>query len=401
MPASVFLSYCDDEGLDYALRLQKILQSKGHSTFVAKPSDNPGNLGWSEIGKEIVKRDAMIVITTDCTYESLSQKIEYNLAINTAKPFFAFVLGDSKIPEILMAPNYVRFMDEDFDDKGNGLSPKIEELVKQRKKIVEQPSKETTITYVQTSEGLYEEAVEKYKQTMIKTYLQYAVVRHICRIGEFDPKNDDGKPFFQVPLKTRLPKEWFTEEDYSRVDSSMVFYRFGQEIAWEERNFFRGQLLEQVGKKIATSKDDISFDFIKSHATDMRKKGFAPDVLLAPIDYYVQMGNWFDKDRNAPCLDWTQRPERLTINNEISLKIYWSNNYAPLYEFILMDSNMGIWYVKPDPETGMAITVQIGISKLYPDEVEVLCKTVAKYTLSNPESVRIISLSEYKTEGQD
>lgn len=398
MTASIFISYCGKEGLEYGRKLKEILESR-HSVFLQEPQKDYGLHGWTVIGDEIKKRDVMIVITTDCTTSSRKQNLEFNLAINKDAFIFAFVLDNATIPAILEGPNYKRTNGENFETSAEEISSTLDESLDKYNKMFAKASIPSTVMNAKFPtdrnkkyEGLKQDVVEKYRQVMIDNYLQAAIIREICAVSKFDEKNDDGRPFFQTGIWKRVPLEWFTEEGSSNADASLVFYRYGQAVAFGERDMFHDLLLEQTSVEGKVSRSEFNFEFVKSHVADMRAKGAEADVLLAPIDCYVQMANWINKDTNKSSIDWTQKPPQLTIDNEISLRLYWSNKYAPLKEVILMDSDAGIWYLKPDLETGMAITADIGRSELYPDEVRVECKTVAKYKLRTPEAVKILTL---------
>lgn len=393
----IFISYCSADGLDLALRFKEILVTHGYDVFLYKHDVKLGQLVWDKIGKAIKDADAMIVLTTPKTHQSFGQRLEYNASLNHTRPTFAFPRKDTSPFDILYAFRFESFDDSDFDRKCEKLSRDLPDAIESYEEIA-RPLLETPSTpfgrdvakpvgaFKDRTMGLDIAEVRKYEEAMLDGYLKSTIVRDISSVAEYNPSSDDGEPFFQIAKQFRTPKSWFTTE--KDVDSTPFFNSIGEGTALGERNFLRSEILKQLaGKPNAFISNIPSFDRIIGEALNMAGNGLNPNVLLVPVDQYVKFVGHFRRR-----ISWEQPYPYLDVNSETRLRIVWSNKYAQLEEFIMYHSNASVWTVKPDPETGRAFAGRISNIDLYPDEVRVLAKTVAKYKILRTEAFRILKL---------
>lgn len=390
----VFISYCTSDGLEFAINLKQVLEADGHSPFIYQHDVPRGSLVWDAIGKAIRESDATIILTTPETSNSFGQQVEYNASLNHKIPTFAFAMEGSTIYDILYAFRFEKFTKDNFSSKCKKISSDLPIMISQysslEKELIDEiPARfpeqriETISTFNERTEGLDKDLVGECEKAIMTGYLNSTIIREITSILEYHSESDNGEPFFQIGKRFRVPKSWFTTE--KNVNSRPFFSSIGQGIALGERNFFRHHLLKQMKENVKVYATELDFGFINKETLRLKEEGFNPNILLAPIDCYVEI-----MKSQLKSFEWAQGKTYYRTDHQTRLMVFWSNKYVNLEEFIIMDSNAGIWSIKPDLETSRVLTARIGNSRLYPDEVEVLVKTVAKYEIVKPEGISII-----------
>jgi len=167
------------------------------------------------------------------------------------------------------------------------------------------------------------------------------------------------------------------------------FSDVGRAIASGERQYLQEQIQAKVEPKSESiSRSSPDFSVLVKHIESLVEDDLSPDILLAPIEVFVDFAN----DSKIQ-IDWNSgRPEQLMLK-DTRLKIFWAHEYAPLDSFIIFNSKAGLWYAMPDQETDRLITIALGESEEHPGSVEYLVETLAKYQIVQPQAFTIINLS--------
>ena len=93
-------------------------------------------------------------------------------------------------------------------------------------------------------------------------------------------------------------------------------------------------------------------------------------------------------------LEWINGAQEIVMVGDRRLRIHWSNKHVPLKSFVIFNSNAGIWYVVPDPDTERAITIGLGRSNQMENRVEYWVETIVRYEITAKDEFNRINLSK-------
>lgn len=123
--------------------------------------------------------------------------------------------------------------------------------------------------------------------------------------------------------------------------------------------------IDKKGRKFASSLwralrkdyDTFFFDHSRKNNTGQNLKSLlAHEVARREIMLVVCTEGLASWSRRRPGEDggikWERNCTKFVMKDGRELRIFWSNMYAPLNEFILIDPAATRWTVKPDEETG-------------------------------------------------
>jgi hypothetical protein len=92
--------------------------------------------------------------------------------------------------------------------------------------------------------------------------------------------------------------------------------------------------------------------------------------------------------RGEAVIEWSPKGGNLVLEDGRGIKIVWSNNYAPLDCFILVDSSATRWIVKRDMLTGDRLTAMYVRNDNDPSKVDLYVRTVVNAELVDPKGVK-------------
>lgn len=160
-------------------------------------------------------------------------------------------------------------------------------------------------------------------------------------------------------------------------------------FAAREKNYLLDELRSQVPsaeEKISPSNPD--FRVLDGAVKQVASRGYSPNSLFAPVNMLPE----FYKEYSDK-MQWNRPGEFVNIEG-IPLRVFWSSQITPIDSFVVTSSECGIWNVLPDAITGSAITIGLGRSQLYPDEVEFLIESLVKYEIRDVQAFARINVDE-------
>jgi hypothetical protein len=398
----VFISYAEPEGLPLAQDAKSVFEAHGHSVWMWEHSRSPGARTWTEIAQSIMAVERFLCICTSSSQTSFGQPEECNIALNAKiEPLPLCVDGAVCLPE-LSGRNYEPVTSAQFPACCEKLAAGLRDLEKGIPEARElQPTSSTAPKRAQyvadlrvRTDRLDGPRVAECIDEILRSYESTSIPRQVSKVSQvFDYTPAD---FRRIGLWLRGSLDKFNASNYWWGHFSS---ELGRKVAFGEQNYLQQCLVQEVdsaSRAILQSEPDfaILIDEIRS----LRDAGHSPDTLLAPIQLMVPFLSHFQSK-----LDWTSHlGETLTVAPDVSLLVLWSNGVAPLDRFVIFNSAAGVWSVKPDRETGHALTAAIGQSALYSDQVEWVAETVVKYEVTNPKAFRAILVEgEPRDEAQE
>ena len=399
----VFISYPTKDGLDWAIKTKDVLTHAGITAFLDKHDVKAGSPGWIKIGREISESQIIIIIGTAQSYYSYGVTLETEAALNLKKPIVTLRHDDAKIFEILYAPKFDPFeTEEQLISRCSKITTDFNAIIEEHRihmlrfqkdvadgGVPSQPTVTTGITPAPPPpnlSGLYMDKVNRALTEIKDAYESHTIVPSLARVRPFDSLQDSTKEFTQIYVSFFHPVK-----DFIAPQPALMMVEVGMAVAYGERNFINKQLFEK-GPVTKISQEEVTIQKIRDILSDLKAGGFQPNVMLAPLEHYVDfMQSWTEQG----CIEW-RAPSReiLLLDNETKLQVFWSNKYVPFHsDVLIMDNRIGEWIIKPAPN-GQALDVRISRSALYPEtRVQVTAKTTVHYKLDQPSGMRILKLS--------
>jgi hypothetical protein len=163
----------------------------------------------------------------------------------------------------------------------------------------------------------------------------------------------------------------------------------GASVALGERNRLRdiwSQQIETIKFPRERFTGEGFAEVVRELSTRMK-----PSALMVPIDKYVEIASWIRGGVGA--IRWGRHGDYLLSDEGKELKMYWSNMYAPLDYFVLVDSSATRWVVKPDSKTGGRLTAMFVENVKDSAKVDFYVKTVVSSELIHPERIKLFKFN--------
>lgn len=399
-----FISYASKDGIQHAANVKKYLSRRGITVFLEKHDVLMGTPPWIRIGKEISDADILVLVGTQQAYNSYGVRLEVSAALSQRRPVITLRHDDAKMIEILSALKYADFVNEEQLEKTcTRISDEFDSIVEGHRRdflLTEQElqnlNQARPILYATSGyspeptsavSGLNMKTVEGALTSMNRGYESSTIVPNVASIRRFDSTKDSAKDFVQIYRSFFFPLDSFIRDDVV-----VLLDDIGRSVALGERNLINKKLLEHRSDRGSVTAE-MTLKTIREIAAELKQEGFSPNTILAPIGHYTNCHmNWLREEPQA--MQWEQSRLVIALDGETRLRVFWSNKYVPQEDFIVLDSSIGEWVIKPDPETRKAFTSRISRSQLYPEtRVEVLAKTVAYYDLKRTTGMRVLTPS--------
>ncbi|MBI4596013.1 MAG: toll/interleukin-1 receptor domain-containing protein [Candidatus Tectomicrobia bacterium] len=391
----IFISYANVDGLGYAKKAREIFEKSRHETWLYENHKTPGAPTWREISTKIINEsDAVFYICTPSSSSSYGQGLEAEYALNNRVRIIPVRIDTSEVPPELTAYNNVNWEGNKFSENctifAHDLPNTINRIPKLQGDIETKPiePKMNRQEYIKRLNSLVNQLdlkrVQESKQQIMDSYLKASIPRQIALIEQTTPSNDSG--FVTIQHYELLSLDDFNSPQWWW---GPYFSDLGRALARGERSY----LQKTIKQKINADERDISrsvpdFQVLEAQIAALSLRGIEPDTILAPVNAEIYLP--FTEKYYAPQVS-PGGPRQAKIG-ETQLNLFWSNKYSPLDCFIIFSHRAGTWNVVPDEDTGAAITIALGQSKLYTDKVEVGVETTVKYEITQPEAFCVIPL---------
>lgn len=388
----VFISYTskDSDGKRFAIELQRILIGNGYDVFVFDhlKKEHLGAELWYLLTDEIVNRQVVVVLCTRDINKSRGARFEISHALERNKLIVPLKFGDAPVPDPIAI--YVR---EHFDESNYrsvftsiamGLPKsyedhlqRIDRMEQERESFRRRPPTEPRI--VPTPEG-----GDQLLSSIVKGYHRNSVVEQVSVLENFDFSLHSALTFGHIGLRVPIDRDWIgNPSHYVIVDD------FGKSVAWGERNYLRDLWCGYIRTEIIPL-SRFTFQEFAEILKEM-SSGMSPKALFAPIGMYVK---FMSVVRNAPFGKWPIRWEDgksfYLLEDGRELRMFWSNKYAPLDHFVLVDPSATRWCVKPDRNSGDRLTAVFVENERDPKmKIDFLVETVVSAQLVDPNGIRL------------
>jgi hypothetical protein len=384
-----FVSYTTTDGEGYARRLKQLL-APTHEAWVWAVDHTTGVPTWREIARQILARDIFLCILTPGSADSAPQVREVNLALNNGKRIITLKHEDAPLYPELGGENYERFSDNQFD----GFCYMIAARAGHEATLAADPTVSGVakrLRFIQglraRTAGLRQEVLDLASREAQEAYQKATLPREVVRFTSQTVVNED----FRV-ISVEETRKLHTFNDPSYI-WSMYFEECGRAVASGEKNGLIEALVSvQEASTIHARDTDNRFILLDELIEELTDAGFRSQTLLAPVGDLPKLYQHFG-NRVA----WPEGRRELLMANGGALRIIWSSKVAPLEHYILLRPEVGLWQVVPDPDTGKALTVAVGINELYDDLINIVVQTMARFDVLDPQQMRIMRVPSATT----
>jgi hypothetical protein len=219
---------------------------------------------------------------------------------------------------------------------------------------------------------LTQRRVEAFRRDVRQEYDRYSIIQKIFRPRE--ASEDEKEKFVQIGMRFFTGPEIFIDS-YSRGENTFAptIVGVGQSIATGEEKYLVRLLQTKISNEDVA--ETLSFDNV---ARSLRKHGVeSPASVFVPLEFYsvLHLGKY------APMRVAYKNYDPFLVLGSMSLPMYWSNQYVPFDRFIFVGRDLGEWIVKPDPETGHNVIIEVNPPK--GGKVDVTVKTIACFSDRN------------------
>ena len=228
------------------------------------------------------------------------------------------------------------------------------------------------------TQNLRVERTVKFISALEEGYSRYTRVPTVTVPKRFNPGEHKTLRFSDIGVRESVPNEWF---DSPNVAADMYFYDTGRAIAIGEDNHMIKLILKTLDKATSEVKaptEGTIMATLHQMIKEFYKSGYkpsVPSVLFSPIRFMTPtMLGTMQYYRVVDGRDFIQIPENIT------LEIFWSNNYTDFDDFILLSKqSFSEWIYKSPSESRLMIELRANGS----DEQLLTAKTSINYRIKN------------------
>ena len=183
-----------------------------------------------------------------------------------------------------------------------------------------------------STEGINLDRLNECKEIILNAYQDASLTNKLAdvRIEQFI----ESYRFRSIGMYHRIKKSEFNATDYYW---GPYFSDIGRAIALGEKRYFFFRLGNYVrGCKETISRRKPNFEVINVKIREMLSNNIVPNTIIYPVQISVDFIKYF-----ASNIDWSSGNGRILNIENCKLRTIWSNKYAKLRSFTILDSLVG------------------------------------------------------------
>lgn len=390
----VFISYATEDALTEARVARRVLGDAGHKAWMYEHDSTLGVSTWREIAVNLIDSDAVFYICTPSSNASKGQERESGIALNHHVRILVVRLDDASVPVELTSDNYATWARSRFSEECEAFAHDLPRLLKNSRtfgpsrgihnyadKILERSR------YIQklnaSRSRLDTKRVSECIQEIRRSYRNATISGRVANISE--APIDQASAFQVIDLWERISLQDFNDPGFYW---GAYFSSAGQALALTEEEYLEETIRRNVNNStVVVSRSNPQFGPLTDQFRVAVRKGLGPDTMLAPNELFSPFNQFYQGQ-----VDWSVSPEELLID-ATRVRMFWCVG-AQSDCFIFFPSRAGVWKVIPDLSTGDAISIAIGESSRYPNEVEVVLQTVVRYQVTDSNAYGVLPLCD-------
>jgi hypothetical protein len=394
MKPLVFIVYTNIDGMGkrFGGELHQILRKSEYDVFFYDHSseDYIGTPTFSVLSKEIGRRDIVLVICTPAIRASYGAEYEINHALVTRKMVVPIRYGKAQIPDPILGKTPLDFGDDNYNSKFEHVAEILPRVYQEHLRMQGETEKArasfsppTGPKTVHLTEPSARAEADKLIDSIVKEYYKESVVDYVSIVEDYDQSVHGKISFRHIGLLLPTLRKWI-----GAPDQILIVDTLGSSVALGERNYLSDLWSDRIEiRKYSPSNLNLR-DF--SSILGELSAGLNPTALFVPIKEFGSFSRIMMEGITKGVSFWGTRAGHILLQGK-EIKVFFSNKFAPLEHFILVDRSATRWYVKTEDQFRGRILATLVENEKDPDKVDFLVKTVVKADLVNPNRVRIFS----------
>jgi len=201
-----------------------------------------------------------------------------------------------------------------------------------------------------------------------------------------------------IPVKVALNYEYgkFTKfanrllierERITNPSNYLILGEIGTSVARGEERHIIDTLSKSASRNIVK---EISYEEITKGVDIIMSRGFTPNHIFMPIDYLQNVIKWrANKPISKPFSDFHSLP----IQDDLMLKLTFSNKYVPFEDVIITSKEANKWEYRPVDNTDNRLTAKFDWNYNDPNNVILDVKTIFNLEIEHPEANLVLTKS--------
>ena len=403
----VFISYSSKDGKDYAKKLSRALQARGHDPYIFDHG-LVSEIIWDEIAEEIKNGELSIFVITESSRNSKGQTKEYRLVVAIYKRMMTFESEKASQMKIvynvfpwLFPHRGLVFNDVNLEEKCETISTQLVKVKDKEKKVQgeEIERKEEEFPKL-TLEGLDKSEVVKCIENLYDSYQMETVIPDAFRTHEADR----SKKLVNIGFNYRLPREWFLayDETHKIYSNEFMFRQFGRNIALGERKYLDEQVMSNNNVLHIEERDSSSeglLERINEAISTISANGFKPTIIFPTIGHRMKMHK-LSRAGGKAYLKYSNTRPRPTLDTSLIVNGTELKLISPLGKIprntIVFGHGAVRWLLKRYPRFG-SLYIDMGNDRFYKKKfVQVIAVTTARCEI-DPKGVVVIKANNKAT----
>jgi len=217
-------------------------------------------------------------------------------------------------------------------------------------------------------------------ENQIKTaYSRSSIIDYVCIPVKVVPTERYGK-FTQFANRLLIERQHVTDSSHY-----LILGEIGTSVARDEERHIIDTLSKLSPQNIVK---EISYAEITKGVDIIKSKGFTPNHIFIPIDYFQDVFKW-NKDKIKPSHTGSVF-DSLVIQNNATLKVTYSNKYVPFDNVIITSKEANKWEYRPVDDTINRLTVKFDWSYNDPENTLLDVKTIFNLVVKPTEANLVI-----------
>jgi hypothetical protein len=205
-----------------------------------------------------------------------------------------------------------------------------------------------------------QQKLEGLEKQIQDAYAKHTVIDDVCTPTPVEPTIRTGQ-FRQIANNILIEREHIIDPH-----NYLLLAEIGASVARGEIEYLVRNLTQNCPNREI---DSVTYDKIAQAAQGIINNGFTPNHVFMPIEYSHDVLNW---NQSKPRSDWTKGGifNTLYINEDIVMKVTFSNKYVPFEEIVITSKESNRWEYRPAAERLSRLTAKFDWN--YKDSVNTL-----------------------------
>jgi hypothetical protein len=214
--------------------------------------------------------------------------------------------------------------------------------------------------------------------TFRKTYYETSEISKI--VNTKDASNIEEEGFLQLGAKFYIPKEWFTSDN---VAFDIAIEQFATSLVIAETKYLLTSIFGTKDIQKVTITKDVLSDFMAQFKRF--SEAYRVQAMFFPVDLYSQIHIEWPKNNPDIQLNFTSGEIAIC---ETRPRIFWSNKYTPVDDFILINKGFAEWTSKPTFKDRLEVSISQSDKE---DQLDLLYLTKLKLEIVDPKKILVLT----------